>query len=294
VLVALACPAARAQGSISGGGAMGTTTGGGEIVTNEKIIDLIKAGFSDDMVIRVIQSAARTEFDLNVETGLLELKKANVSEAVITVMMDIWDKQRKMHDRNIRIFIQMMHTDRQDEYDTALRQLVAYGAYAVPLLVVNLRDEDERIRAGSAEVLGRIGDPASIDALFQAVIDRNPAVRAKAARALSAFKADTVAPRVLAAMKREGHPSDGFALVLGYFRDKMFLPALLELADDPGPETDRAAAAYALGLVGDPRPEVVKILKESSARPRREPWGGSPRGWARPNAATSRWRSLWP
>ncbi len=262
-LVALACPAARAQGSISGGGVMGTTTGGGEIVTNEKVIELIKAGFSDDMVIRVIQTASRTQFDLNVETGLLELKKAEVSEGVITIMMDIWEKQRKMHDRNIRIFIQMIRTDRQDEYDTALRQLVAYGAYAVPLLVMNLRDEDERIRAGSAEVLGRIGDPASIDALFQAVIDRNPAVRAKAARALSIFKKETVTPRILTAMKREGQPRDGFALTLGYIGDKEFLPNLLDLADDPGPETDRAAAAYALGLLGDPRLDVVKILKEA-------------------------------
>ncbi len=261
VLGALACPAARAQGSISGGGVMGTTSGGGEIVTNEKITELIKAGFSDELVIRVIQGASRTQFDLNVETGLLELKKANVSEVVIKVMMDIWEKQRKMHDRNIRIFIQMMRTDRQDEYDTAMRQLIAYGAYAVPLLVVNLRDEDERIRAGCAEVLGRIGDPASIDALFQAVIDRNPAVRAKAARALSIFKKETVAPRILAAMKREGQPRDGFALALGYIGDKEFLPNLLDLADDPGPETDRAAAAYALGLLGDPRLDVVKILK---------------------------------
>jgi len=263
VLVALACPAARAQGTISGGGVMGTTTGGGEIVTNEKVIELIKAGYSDELVIRVIQGASRTQFDLNVETGLLELKKANVSEVVITVMMDIWEKQRKMHDTNLRTFIQLIRTDEQEEYDTALRQLVAYRAYAVPLLVMNLRDEDERIRAGCAEVLGRIGDPASIDALFQAVIDRNPAVRAKAARALSGFRQELVAPRILAAMKREGQPRDGFALVLGYFRDKEFLPNLLDLADDPGPETDRAAAAYALGLVGDPQPGVLRILKES-------------------------------
>lgn len=255
--------AAGASSSGAGGSVLKTTTGGGEILTNEKIIALVKAGFSDDLIVRKIKTAARTLFDLNVDTGLLNLKQADVSENIIGIMMDIWEKQQKIHNQNIRIYIQMLRTDRRDEYDTAMRELVSYGAYACPLLVENLRHEDERIRAGCSEVLGRIGDPASLDSLFQALVNRNKAVRARAAQAVSAFDRKVVAPRLAEAIEKRGLPRDGFALALGYLSDLKHLPALLRLADDPASETDRAAAAYALGLLGDPRPEVLEVLKEA-------------------------------
>jgi HEAT repeat protein len=244
--------------------ALKTTHGGGEIMTNEKVMSLaalVKSGaLEEPTLIRMIQSASRTQFDLTHE-GVLELAEAGVSDKVINVMLDIWEKQRKYHDQNIRIYIQMLRTDRQDEYDRAVRELVSYGGYAVPLLVENLRHEDERIRAGACQVLGRIADPASLDALFQALVDRNKAVRARAARAVSAFGAEEVGPRLAASLERRGLPRDGFALALGYVGGERYLDELVELADDPGEETDRAAAAYALGLIGRPEPEALDVLK---------------------------------
>ncbi len=260
--LAIAASAAGAINPGRSGSVLSTTTGGGEIMTNDKIITLVKAGLSDTIVKRMIKGASRTLFDLT-SKGVLSLAKGGVSEGIINVMMDIWEKQRKHHDRNIRIFIQMMRTDRKDEYDRAVRELVAYGAYGVPLLVENLRDEDERIRAGACEVLGQIRDPASLDALFQVILDRNKAVRARAARAVSSFDKEVVAPRLVAGLGRRGFPRDGHALALGYLGDLSHLGDLLRLADDPGPEVDRAAAAFALGLLGDPRPDVLKVLKDS-------------------------------
>jgi len=259
--VALAGGRAAAQNR-PGGGIMGTTTGGGEIMTNDKVIALVKSKLSEELTVRMIRASSRTQFDLTVE-GVVALKGAGVSDHVLNVMWEIWEKQRKLHDRNIRIYIQFLRTERMDEYDRAQRELIAYGAYAVPLLMENLRSEDERIRAGCCDVLGRIAAPESLDALFQAMMDRNQSVRWKAARAVSMFKGKKdVAERLSVEMARQGRNRDGLALALGYIGDLKYLPDVLRLADDPTAGEDQAAAAYALGLLGRPDPEVLNVLKE--------------------------------
>ncbi|MHC4248752.1 MAG: HEAT repeat domain-containing protein [Planctomycetota bacterium] len=259
--VALGARGASAQDP-PGGGIMGTTTGGGEIMTNDKVIALVESKLSEELTIRMIRASSRTQFDMTVE-GVVALKKAGVTDQVLDVMWEIWEKQRKLHDRNIRIYIQFLRTDRLDEYDRALRELRAYGAYAVPLLMENLRNEDERIRAGCCEVLGRIAAPESLDTLFQAMVDRNQSVRWKAARAVSMFAAKKeVAERLGTEMARKGQHRDGFALALGYIVDLKYLRDVVELADDPAAGEDQAAAAYALGLMGQPTHEVLKVLKE--------------------------------
>jgi len=264
VLAALAARGAAAQ-TESGGGIMGTTTGGGEIMTNEKVTSLVASKLSEELTIRMIRASSRTRFDMTVE-GVVALKKAGVTDSVLDVMWEIWEKQRKLHDRNIRIYIQFLRTDRLDEYDRAVRELRAYGAYAVPLLVENLRNEDERIRAGCCDVLGRIAAPESLDALFLALVDRNQPVRWKAARAVSMFTdKERVAERLAKEMSRASHHRDGFALAIGYIGGAVggrYLKDVLALADDPAAGEDQAAGAYALGLLGDTRPEVLDVLKE--------------------------------
>jgi hypothetical protein len=237
------------------------TTGGGEIMTNEKVIALIKARLSEELVIRMIKSSSRTQFDVTVK-GVLQLQEAGASERVIGSMMDIYQKEIAEHDRNVRIHIQMLRSDVSEEYDRAVRELVRYGSYAVPLLIEHSTNDDERVRAGCMEVLGRIADPASIEAIFQSLLDRNQAVRAKAARAASMFDKDEIGPRLAAGLERRTKIRDGYALALGYLGDLKHLDVLLKVADDPGPEADRAAASYALGLLGKPTPEVVKVLIE--------------------------------
>ncbi len=261
-LVAFAAPGASTQDS-PGGSIMGTTTGGGEIMTNDKVISLIQSKLSEELAIRMIRASPRTQFNMTVD-GVVALKKAGVNDPVVNVMWEIWEKQRKLHDRNIRIYVQFLRTDRLDEYDRAVRELVAYGAYAVPLLMENLRNEDERIRAGCCEILGMIVAPESLDSLFQTIVDRNQPVRWKAARAISAFgSGGDVADRLARELRRSGQSRDGFALALGYLGDLKYLPDILKLADDPGAGEDQAAAAFALGLLGDPAPEVLEVLKEN-------------------------------
>lgn len=255
----LALPAARAEAYAVGN----RTKGGGEIMTNEKVIALSAAEIADDLIIEKIQGATRTQFDLTSE-GMIRLKEAGVASETIRVMWRIYQEEKKKHDRIIRNMIQLLRSDDAEHYARAVRVLVRYGAYAVPLLIDNLTEEDERVRAGVCEILGRIGDPPALESLLDALLDRNKAVRARAAKAVSMFDREKVLARIEKAILRRGSVRDGYALALGYIGDLKHQKTLIEITDDPGPESDRAAAAYALGLLGDASPETVEVLIDAA------------------------------
>ena len=259
VALALAAASGRAEARPAGG----SVVGGGEVMTNEKVIALFEAGLSEELIIRKVEGAGRTQFDTGTD-GLIKLKAAGIPDTIVKSMMDIYEKETNRLDREVRILIQVLLTDDPDEYDRALRGLVRVGAYAVPLLEAGLTNEDERIRAGCAEVLGQIADPPSLEALFLVLADRHKAVRARAAKAVSMFDRTKVVPRLVELLGRRGQPRDGVALALGHIGDASYAPALLGLAAAPGDEDDKAAAAYSLGLLGDPRPEVVGVLIEGA------------------------------
>jgi hypothetical protein len=241
-------------------GADARTKGGGEIMTNEKVIALSKAGFAEDIIVRKIKGASRTRFDLTVEQGMVQLKAAGVSDEVVRVMLTMDEEESKVRDRRIRFHIEMLRSNVRDDYQRAVRVLVREGAYAVPQLLQKVVDEDERVRAGVCEVLGRIGDPPALEPLMEALLDRNAAVRAKAAKAISLFDRSEVLPQIEKAIARRGIPRDGYALALGYIGDIKHRETLIDITDSPGPESDRAAAAYSLSLLGDASAKAVGVL----------------------------------
>jgi len=75
VMSAAASPAPRAA-----------APSGGESLQNEDVVSLVKVGLDDALIISKIKSAKTTRFDLST-AGLVALKKANVSNAVLDAMM---------------------------------------------------------------------------------------------------------------------------------------------------------------------------------------------------------------
>src|SRR6516225_2491438 len=62
-----------------------------EVIDNQSIIDMYKAGFSKDLVLSKIDNS---ECHFNTSTqGLIDLKKAHVPEAIISAMMKQGDKK---------------------------------------------------------------------------------------------------------------------------------------------------------------------------------------------------------
>ena len=69
-----------------------------EILNNQSIIDLVKLGFSDEIIISKIDECVNT-FDTSIK-ALTSLKENNVSEAIIVAMVSA-SKTRKENMSNI-------------------------------------------------------------------------------------------------------------------------------------------------------------------------------------------------
>ena len=175
------------------------------------------------------------------------------------------------------------------ETDPAVRQAVAYsyglaGEAALPSLLRQLAQPDDRVRARAEEVLAGIGEPARRAALALLSED-DPAQRTLAAHLLGVLKATEAVERLtlcltdaagavqVAAALALGQIGTGPACValtqriaagaepslrcalaqaLGATHNPAALPALLRLLDD-GESQVRTAAVAALGVLGDKR-----------------------------------------
>lgn len=120
------------------------------------------------------------------------------------------------------------------------RQEPGLGGEAALLRALEaLHDEDDKVRARAAGLLGQIGDGSAVESLREALRDNNGSVRGRAARAL------------------------------GRIGDKSVLPDLLQAIHDPDPAV-RQAAAEALGLLGtqEALESLTEALQDSDIRVR--------------------------
>lgn len=76
-----------------GGAAAGTrgvatpapASGGGEMLTNDSVLKMVKAKFSERMILNKIQASSRVQFDTSVD-GMVRLKQAGVTDTEIQMM----------------------------------------------------------------------------------------------------------------------------------------------------------------------------------------------------------------
>jgi len=221
-----------------------------EILDNEKMIKLAKSGLEEDIILKKLD---RDTCNFNMSTDeIVKLKEAGVSGRILMKMMEKMDTQVNKIRVDIEMQVQILRTSNADEYAKAVKKLKAYGAQAVPVLAGHLADTDEVIRAGVAEALGEIGDASARPMLMDALNDDHPTVRIKAGKAVSAMSDAETADKLLKWIKTPGHHRDGACLALGYLRDKQAVEPLTALLDDHlAADDDRAAAVFALGLIGD-------------------------------------------
>jgi HEAT repeat protein len=135
----------------------------------------------------------------------------------------------------------------------------------VPAALAGLGDQDERVRAAAAAVLGEVGGPEAAAQLRARTSDPHPAVRAAALRSLGLMRSATSAdlePRL-------GDPDplvrEEAARAAGEAALRPLAGRLAALLDDPA-EPVRRAAAQALGLLGD-REAVPALLRTYPGAP---------------------------
>ncbi|MEO5710025.1 MAG: HEAT repeat domain-containing protein [Nocardioidaceae bacterium] len=113
---------------------------------------------------------------------------------------------------------------------------------AAPLLTVSLEDRDQPgLAVASAEALGSLGAPESVEPLLRAMADADPDLRVAAARALGSVGDVRVAPRLAGSLRDRHHLTSravaGALLRLGD-------PGLLALRASPSPYAAEALAVH--------------------------------------------------
>jgi hypothetical protein len=63
-------------------------------MTNQDVVDLVKGGFGEDLIVAQVQAAKIKQFDVSTR-GLIALKAAGVSERILTVMLGSPDPGKK-------------------------------------------------------------------------------------------------------------------------------------------------------------------------------------------------------
>ncbi len=169
-------------------------------------------------------------------------------------------------------------------WQKAATALAAIGEPSLPALLTALLDEDDNVRQGVAEALGKLRDPRAVDPLINALQDEQSIVRAYAADALAelgderaikplvALLADedwyvrartlfalgqlggpfVFAPLVSALGDREPRVRSAAVSALGKLQDARLHDVLLEVLNDPDGRV-RSAAVLAFGRGGDER-----------------------------------------
>ena len=133
----------------------------------------------------------------------------------------------------------------------ATAELLKRGPEAVRHLLVVLADENPRVRAEAALMLGRIKDRTAGVPIVKLLTDPEPIVRTAAAEALQ-HVADDAALAALVRLLEEPEPRDTAAAVLGRLKDPGALEPLVAMLKSQDP-TARRMAAEALEQLADPR-----------------------------------------
>jgi len=132
---------------------------------------------------------------------------------------------------------------------------------AMDALMEALKDKNAIVRGEAAEALGRIGGARARDALIAALEDPNPTVRQRAALALGLLGSAESGPKLLAALTANRVRPDGYGLVicqeivrsLGRLKDRGAVDALIAEMGLKQDLSYKNDVVRSLGSIGDPR-----------------------------------------
>lgn len=143
-------------------------------------------------------------------------------------------------------------------------ELVARARQSVRPLITALHDPDPEMRAGAADVLGRIGAVSSIRPLSELVGDEDPWVRARAAAALGMIPHVRSVDALIEALSHPDPTVRWYAAEgLAHNPSPRSVPHLIRVLDDANLQV-RTHAARALRRSG--APEAQTALKQAICR----------------------------
>ncbi|HOX07322.1 MAG TPA: HEAT repeat domain-containing protein [Planctomycetota bacterium] len=230
-------------------------------LTNDDVITLTKklAGESgklgkeaEDLIVKTI-ATSDCRFDVSTEQ-IVKLSDAKVPVRIIDLMIDSHREWRTRIKGAVQVALQGFKDGDPKLAERSLRELKGLGPDAIPVLDKDgLGSESAAVRAGTIEAIGQIAHRDGLEPVMRALLDREPAVRAAAAKALKSVVEDRakVAARLTDILGSLDQPRDGAALALGHLRETAAAPEIRKLTDPANSPLLRSAAAAALGLMAD-------------------------------------------
>jgi len=150
-------------------------------------------------------------------------------------------------------------------WQKATTALAAIGEPALPALLTALLDEDDNVRQGVAEALGKLRDPRAVDPLINALQDEQSIVRAYAADALAELGDErAIEPLVALLTDEDWYVRARTLFALGQLGGPLVFAPLVSALEDQDSRV-RSAAASALGKLQDAR--IHDVLLEVLSDP---------------------------
>ncbi len=218
-----------------------------EILTNQDVMDMIKAGLSSELVAKKISSGDGI-FEMSPQS-MIDLKKAGVPDPLIEMMLKESIKTQKKIRAKMMVEIQNLASDNPEVSRKAYFYLKRLNQAAFPQLRDALGDINPAIRASAAKTLGEFGDKNSATLLRELIHDKDEGVRLNAAEALALLQDEAGLMIARKAVSSGVNPLDGYIKLLGLRKDLEYAGFIgMRLLKNPDAKT-RAMAAWALGEI---------------------------------------------
>ncbi|MFH1377821.1 MAG: HEAT repeat domain-containing protein [Planctomycetota bacterium] len=242
-----------------------------EIIDNAKILQMLEAQLDESIIVIQIENASSAKLcRVSATTDeLIALKKAGASsdllKRIIKISTDGQDEARKAVDELLRWAVNNVGEDNQN-YRQSLEKAVSYGAAATPHLLKNgLQSNSPQKTVAALDAIGLIGDSALFEDVWRRLFDSNGDVRARAARAVvrlgGSLTDDAFYEKIKVEIERRGQTIDGAIYALGYLKNKKAVLLLVQLLSRDASEDNRAAAAFAIGEIGELSDMAIEQLK---------------------------------
>lgn len=237
------------------------TAGAGEILDNEKLLEMIKEGVSLKVILAKIQSDPKDCHFVSGFKDTIAIQKACNSaswtpadtDTIQTKVNDLAAQGLKDLKNLVNLFLTSADNDDENQnpqqYVELLHRLVRAGTTVVPFLRDNLSQESERKRVGVLIALASIGDKTA-DMLKECVMlldDPSKPVRAQAAKTVAVLKGADTGELLITMLNRRDKKNDGVALALGYMRYEPAIEPLVQVLKTSREADDKVCAAFSLG-----------------------------------------------
>ncbi len=234
-------------------GAAGVSAG--EVLSNNDIIEMARAGIAPDVIIAKIH-ASQGVYDLSTR-AIIQLNENGVGENVIKEMLSASvdqsaDVSSTISADRISNGLTAVSGGSPETRENALAWFVANRDAALPQVRNRLAETNPGNRAAAALILGRLGDTDSIGAIRNLLTDPTPDVRKNAAHALYLLNDQQAIFAADQALQRQVNPLDGYIRLIGYAKLTGAAGTVGQILAINQETVNRLAAAWALGEIGRP------------------------------------------